>query len=204
VHNLTFGPKLLTWLRPHTSLPFVVHLEIEKPDEFVDTFAEAGSDLIVVHRDVCDDPVATIDRIRAHGVKAGVALNPDSPVSEVVDVFDQVDLLLIMSVHPGFGGQSLMPATLDKLRTARRRAQSLGLAPLIGLDGGINLETIQDCIAAGANFLAIGTAIYGDGRAAENAKALRGTIGHPGDDVELDRTARHRWSPSTVGQLDQL
>jgi ribulose-phosphate 3-epimerase len=200
VHNLTFGPKLLPCLRRHSDLPFVVHLEIENPDAFIEDFAEAGANLVIVHQDTCPDLPATVSRIHACGMKAGLALNPEDSAGKVIDLIDRVDLALVMSVQPGFGGQPLMRSTLDKVRALRNRAEGLDVSPLIGLDGGINSETIEDCVAAGANFLAIGTAIYGDGRPAENVRELRYIMRGLFEDSEPDRTVDRRQVPSTMGQ----
>jgi ribulose-phosphate 3-epimerase len=187
-------------LRRHSDLPFVVHLEIENPDAFIEDFAEAGANLVIVHQDTCPDLPATVSRIHACGMKAGLALNPEDSAGKVIDLIDRVDLALVMSVQPGFGGQPLMRSTLDKVRALRNRAEGLDVSPLIGLDGGINSETIEDCVAAGANFLAIGTAIYGDGRPAENVRELRYIMRGLFEDSEPHRTVDRRQVPSTMGQ----
>lgn len=176
VHNFAFGPKLLTCLRTHTDLPFVVHLEIDNPDDFIGDFARAGSDLIIVHRDTCLDPTATISKIHAHGVKAGIALSPEEPLHEVATFVDSVELLLVMSVYPGFGGQQFLRHTLQKVEKARALVNDLSSPPLIGMDGGVNQKTIHECVKAGADFLAIGTGIFGDGNVEENTRILRNLV----------------------------
>ncbi|MBC7262641.1 MAG: ribulose-phosphate 3-epimerase [Chloroflexi bacterium] len=173
VHNLTLGIKTLSCLRPHTKLPFVAHLEISNPDDFVADFAEAGSDMLIVQEDTCPDLAATIQRIKDYKVAVGVALNPDRPLSAVIHVLHQIDLLLIMSVFPGFGGQKFLAEVLPKVEEARRRIRDLANPPAIGLDGGINPQTIQASVRAGANFLAIGSAIYGEGSVRDNVRKLR-------------------------------
>jgi ribulose-phosphate 3-epimerase len=134
---------------------------------------------------------------------AGIALNSGDPVSDVIHLIDHVDLLLVMSVHPGFGGQPLMPATLDKVRELRRRAETLDRPPRIGLDGGINPDTIEDCVAAGANFLAMGTAIYGDRRPAENLRELRRMIRGLVEGSRLGRMAERHPTASAVREPGQ-
>ena len=173
VHNLTFGMKTIPCLKPHTTLPLIVHLEISNPDSFIADFAEAGSNMIVVQEDTCPDLAATIEKIHGYGIQAGVAVNPDRPLDTVIDFLDRIDLLLLMSVFPGFGGQQFLTWVLPKVEEARNRADALKTHPFIGLDGGINQRTIQACVNAGADFLAIGTAIYGGGSVKDNMRILR-------------------------------
>lgn len=176
VHNLTFGIKMLPCLRPHTNLPFVVHLEIDNPDDFIADFAQAGSDMIVVQEDTCPDLTATIEKIKSYNIAVGVALNPERPLDVMTHVLAQIDLLLIMSVFPGFGGQRFLPEVLPKVEEACRLVHDLESSPAIGLDGGINRQTIQAAVRAGANFLAIGSAIYAGGSVGGNLRELRRLI----------------------------
>lgn len=173
VHNLTLGIKTLPCLRPHTRLPLVAHLEISNPDDFITDFAEAGSDMIIVQEDTCPDLSATIERIRGYNIAVGLALNPDRPLSAVIGFLRQIDLLLIMSVFPGFGGQKFLAQVLPKVVEACQLVRDWENPPAIGLDGGINQQTIQAAVRAGANFLAIGSAIYGGGSVRDNLHKLR-------------------------------
>jgi len=173
VHNLTFGIKLFRDLRPHTGLPLIAHLEINNPDDFITDFAEAGSDMIIVHEDTCLDLHATVHQIRAYNVKVGVALNPDRPLDALSNLLDRMDLLLIMSVYPGSGGQEFLDRVLRKVETARRLVAGLEYAPAIGMDGGINRHTIQACIRAGADFLVLGSALFRAGKLKDNLAELR-------------------------------
>lgn len=173
VHNLTFGIKLFQDLRPHTRLPLIAHMEISNPDHFIADFAEAGSDMIIVHEDTCPDLRATMRQIRAHNVKVGVALNPDRPLDALANLLGLMDLLLIMSVDPGFGGQEFLDRVLPKVEAARRLADGLENAPAIGMDGGINCHTVQACIRAGADFLALGSALFKQGELKDNLSELR-------------------------------
>lgn len=176
VHNLTFGIKTLPCLKPHTSLPLIAHLEIRNPDHFIDDFARAGSDMIVVQEDTCPNLASTVQRIRSLGVQVGVALNPDRPLTAVADLAHQMDLLLIMSVHPGFGGQAFLAKVLPKVQAARQLVDRLDRGPAVGLDGGINSGTVQACVRAGADFLAIGSAVFHKGRIQDNIMELRSLI----------------------------
>lgn len=161
VPNITFGPTTVKALRNKTSLPFYVHLMIQNPDKYIEKFAEVGSNLLTVHAETYPNLERILDQIRQQGVKAGVALNPKTPLSSVETALDKIDLLLIMTVEPGFGGQPFLPATLPKIKEAREKARKRRINLEIGVDGGINEETAPLAVEAGANTLIAGSAIYG-------------------------------------------
>lgn len=172
VPNLTIGPAVVKALRPHTAKPFDVHLMIDPVDPFIDAFAEAGSDIITVHAEAGKHLDRTLQYIKSRGVKAGVSLNPATPPEAVSYVLDKVDLILVMSVNPGFGGQTFITSQVDKI--ARLKAM-IGDRPIeLEVDGGINPETAKQCISAGANVLVAGSAVFGTDRYVENIAALRG------------------------------
>jgi ribulose-phosphate 3-epimerase len=176
VPNLTIGPGVVKALRPHSQLPFDVHLMIAPADPFVPEFAAAGADIITVHPEAGPHLHRTLQLIKSLGKKAGVSLNPATPIESVDHVLGDIDLLLVMSVNPGFGGQSFIPVALDKLRALRKRIDASGRAIDLEVDGGINAETARAAIAAGADVLVAGTATFAGGAAAYagNIKRLRG------------------------------
>ncbi|MEM2936325.1 MAG: ribulose-phosphate 3-epimerase, partial [Candidatus Bathyarchaeia archaeon] len=153
VPNITFGPATVKALRDKTSLPFYVHLMIQNPEKYIERFAEAGSDLLTVHAETCPNLEQILGQIGQKGVKAGIALNPETPLSSIEPILNKIDLLLIMTVEPGFGGQSFLPATLPKIKEAKERAQKSRITLEIGVDGGINKETAPLAVKAGANTL---------------------------------------------------
>lgn len=178
VDNISFGPVVVDALRPHASLPFHSHLMIRQPLRYIERFAQAGSDLIVFHVEADDEPERVIDAIRQAGRKAGIALNPETPAEAVVPYLGAVDLLLVMMVHPGFGGQAFITAVLPKLALLRNEADRRGLALPIAVDGGIKLETIGAAHSAGGDVLVAGSALYGaDGRLGPVVQALRAAAG---------------------------
>jgi ribulose-phosphate 3-epimerase len=176
VPNLTIGPGVVKALRAHSRLPFDVHLMIAPVDPFVPDFAAAGADIITVHPEAGPHLHRTLQLIKALGKKAGVSLNPGTPVEAVDPVLDFVDLVLVMSVNPGFGGQSFIPSQLDKIRALRRRIDARGRIIDLEVDGGITPETAHAAIAAGADVLVAGTATFAGGPQAyaANIKRLRG------------------------------
>jgi len=181
VPNLTIGPAVVKALRPHSTLPFDVHLMIAPVDPYVGEFAAAGADIITVHPEAGPHLHRTLQLIKSLGKKAGVALNPATPVAAVEHVLDIVDLVLVMSVNPGFGGQRFIESSLDKIRELRRRIDAVserqGGRPIdLEVDGGINVETAKLAVAAGADVLVAGTATFqgGTGKYAANIAALRG------------------------------
>ena len=176
VPNLTIGPGIVSALRPHSQLVFDVHLMISPVDAFVPEFARAGADIITVHPESGPHLHRTLQLIKSLGKKAGVALNPGTPVEAALQVLDDVDLVLVMSVNPGFGGQKFIRTQLDKLRKLRAAIDRSGRAIDLEVDGGINPETARDAIEAGADVLVAGTATFagGAGAYAANIARLRG------------------------------
>jgi ribulose-phosphate 3-epimerase len=176
VPNLTIGPGVVKALRPHSQLPFDVHLMIAPADPFVPEFAAAGADIITVHPEAGPHLHRTLQLIKSLGKKAGVSLNPATPIESVDHVLGDIDLLLVMSVNPGFGGQNFIPAALDKIRALRKRIDASGRAIDLEVDGGINAETARAAVAAGADVLVAGTATFAGGAAAyaANIQRLRG------------------------------
>ena len=177
VPNLTIGPAVIEALRPHSDLPFDVHLMIDPVDPFVQPFCDAGADILTVHAEAGPDLQSTLRLIKNLGKKAGVALNPDTPASQVEEALDHVDLVLVMSVHPGFGGQSFIESQLDKLRQLRAMIDAADRTIDLEVDGGIKPETAARAIAAGADVLVAGTASFEGGpkQYAANIARLRTT-----------------------------
>ena len=177
VPNLTIGPAVVKALRPHTQKPFDVHLMISPVDPFLDAFAEAGADIITVHPEAGPHLHRTIQRIKALGKKAGVSLNPATPAKALDYVLEEVDLVLVMTVNPGFGGQKFISSQLKKIEAIAKRVAKEGLDVTIEVDGGIDPETAPQALDAGATALVAGTAVFRGGPAAyaDNIKALRGT-----------------------------
>jgi ribulose-phosphate 3-epimerase len=176
VPNLTIGPGVVKTLRPHTKKPFDVHLMISPVDNFLDAFAEAGSDIITVHPEAGPHLHRTIQRIKALGKKAGVSLNPATPAKMLDYVLEDVDLVLVMSVNPGFGGQGFIESQLRKIEAIRKQIDKLGKAIDLEVDGGVDQSNARRVIDAGADVLVAGTATFKGGaeRYAENIRGLRG------------------------------
>ena len=176
VPNVTFGPPVIKALRPLTAKPFDVHLMIVEPDALLDVFRDAGADVITVHPEAGPHLDRTCRRIRELGAKAGVALNPSTPVAVVEYMLDDVDQLLVMSVNPGFGGQSFLVSQLRKIEALRALVDRNGLDVLIEIDGGVTPDTARLCVAAGADALVAGSSVFGGGAAryADSIAALRG------------------------------
>jgi len=181
VPNLTIGPAVVKALRAHSKLVFDVHLMIAPADPYIAEFAAAGADIITVHPEAGPHLHRTIQLIKSLGKKAGVALNPATPAESIDFVLDQIDLVLVMSVNPGFGGQSFLASQLDKIRALRQRIDRAGRAVDLEVDGGINAETARQAIAAGADVLVAGTATFAGGTAhyAQNIRRLRGGSAAP-------------------------
>lgn len=161
VPNITIGPLVVKAVRKVTKKPLDVHLMIGDADRYVDDFAAAGADWITVHVEACPHLHRTVARIKEHGKKAGVVLNPATPISSLECILEEVDLVMLMSVNPGFGGQSFIPSVLDKTRQLRKRITELGLNVGIEIDGGIGPKTISKAAEAGANIFVAGSAVYG-------------------------------------------
>ena len=160
VDNLTLGPVVVGSVRAHTELPFHSHLMISRPLAYAERFAEAGSDLIVFHVEADDDPRAVIAEIERAGKRPGIAVNPETPAQAVLPFLDAVDLLLVMTVHPGWGGQAFIHDVLPKMSTLRDEIARRDLDLPIGVDGGVNLETIGAAHGAGGSVLVVGSALY--------------------------------------------
>lgn len=174
VPNLTFGVPIIAALRKHVSIPFDAHLMVEHPDVYVDGLAKAGVQYVTVHQEACPHLDSTLQHIRSAGMKCGVALNPATPVSFLSCVAAQLDMILIMSVNPGFGGQKFIPYSLDKIREARALLDSVGnTEAVVEVDGGVNADTVQAVKEAGATFLVAGSAVFGAADRAAAIAALR-------------------------------
>ncbi len=176
VPNLTIGPGVVAALRGHSTLPFDVHLMIAPVDPYIPLFATAGADILTIHPEAGPHLHRSLELIRALGKKAGVALNPATPVETVLPVLDEIDLVLVMSVNPGFGGQSFIASALAKIKALRRAIDDSGRAIDLEVDGGITPETAAAALAAGADVLVAGTATFRGGGAhyAGNIRRLRG------------------------------
>jgi ribulose-phosphate 3-epimerase len=174
VPNISVGPVVVDALRPYAALPFHSHLMISEPLRYVEVFAHAGSDLVVFHVEADGDPHETIELIHRTGRGAGLALNPETAANAVEPYLDEIDLLLVMTVHPGFGGQAFIPEVLPKLAALRAEATGRGLDLPIGVDGGVNDESIGDAYAAGGDVLVVGSGLYRhDGDLAPVVEQLR-------------------------------
>jgi ribulose-phosphate 3-epimerase len=174
VPNITIGPLIVEAIRPITQLPLDVHLMIENPDQYIKAFADAGADYITVHVEASRHLHRTIHYIKSFGVKAGVVLNPATPVESIQHIIGDVDMVLLMSVNPGFGGQKFIPEVLPKIRKVRKMAEEKGVNLEIEIDGGVNSETAKLCIEAGANVLVAGSAIYNEKDRAKAISLIRG------------------------------
>lgn len=189
VDNLTFGPVVVGAVRPATELPFHSHLMIDNPLAHVERFADAGSDLIIFHVEADDDPSAVIDAIRAAGKLPGIALNPETRADAVAPYLDRVELLLVMTVYPGWGGQAFIDSVVHKLSALAAEVRHRGLDLPIGVDGGVNLATIGRAHAAGGRILVTGSALYGaDGDLAPTVAALRAAASGVDPDPAPERT----------------
>ncbi len=174
VPNITIGPLIVEAIRPVTTLPLDVHLMIENPDQYIPQFASAGADIITVHVEACPHLHRTIQLIKENGAKAGVVLNPATPVDTIQHIIEDVDMVLLMTVNPGFGGQKFIKQVLPKIYAVSEMAKSKNLSIEIEVDGGVNKETAKLCIEAGANVLVAGSAVYNESDRAQAIKAIRG------------------------------
>ena len=176
VPNLTIGPAVVKALRPHSAKPFDVHLMVSPVDQWLEQFAEAGADIITVHPEAGPHIHRTIQAIKALGKQAGVSLNPGTPAKMLDYLIDEVDLVLVMSVNPGFGGQSFIASQLKKIEAVRKMIEKSGRDIRLEVDGGVNLETARQCVEAGADVLVAGSATFkgGPGSYAANSAALKG------------------------------
>ena len=161
VPNITMGPAIISSLRKTTKLPFDVHLMIENPDRYIESFSQAGADIITIHAEATNHLYRTIDLIKSFGQRAGVSLNPATPLVQIEDVIRHIDLLLIMTVNPGFGGQKFIASSLSKISRANKMMEGLPRKPMLEVDGGVNLQNIGDIAEAGADVIVAGAAIFG-------------------------------------------
>jgi ribulose-phosphate 3-epimerase len=160
VPNITIGPLIVEAIRPVTKLPLDVHLMIEQPDQYIEEFVRAGADIITVHVEACKHLHRTIQLIKSKGIKAGVVLNPHTPIESIQHVLDDIDMVLLMTVNPGFGGQAFIPQVLPKIKQLSDIIKEKQLPIEIEVDGGVNEETAKLCVDAGATVLVAGSAIY--------------------------------------------
>ena len=178
VPNITIGPVITEGARNAAEVPLDVHLMIEAPERYLEVFAKAGADILTVHQEACKNLAPTIARIRELGVLAGVAVNPDTPLEDVQHVLKDVDLLLVMSVHPGFGGQAYIPSSTSKVRRARQMLDGLGSDAELEVDGGIDEGNAAEVAGAGATVLVAGSAIYGHPQGpVDGVRAIRRAVG---------------------------
>lgn len=176
VPNITIGPLVVEAIRPITTLPLDVHLMIEDPDTYIPAFAKAGADIISVHVEACRHLHRTVQLIKAEGVKAGVVINPATPVESIIPILDDVDLVLLMTVNPGFGGQAFIESVLPKISQVRSLITERGLSVEVEVDGGVNPETAARCVEAGADVLVAGSAIYQQADRKKAISSIRGKL----------------------------
>lgn len=177
VPNITIGPMIVNAVRGATSLPIDVHLMIENPDRYISNFAEAGAALISVHVEACVHLNRTIQMIKGHGLRAGVALNPSTQLFSIDWILEYVDFVLIMSVNPGFGGQSFIQNSLEKIRALRRMIRDRGLSILVEIDGGVSEKTAEEISLAGADVFVAGSAVFGGKDYKKRIDSLKKKIG---------------------------
>ena len=175
VPNLTFGPPVVACVRKTTKLIFDVHLMVNNPEDLIEDFAKAGADLFTIHVETTPHLHRLLQRIKELGIKAGVALNPSTPLSTIEEVLGDLDMVLLMTVNPGFGGQKFIPAMLDKITRLRKMIDDRNLNVDIQVDGGINAITARQVVAAGANILVAGSAVYGAENMEQAIREIRGT-----------------------------
>jgi ribulose-phosphate 3-epimerase len=173
VPNITIGPPVVRSLKRVATVPLDVHLMIMEPDRYIDAFAEAGASMMSVHAEILPHLHRTIQAIKKLGKKAGVVINPSTPVVAIENVAADVDYVLVMTVNPGFGGQTFIPRSLEKIRAVRRLLDSQGNPAPIEVDGGIDLDTVESVVAAGADILVAGQAVFGGGQAEQATRELK-------------------------------
>jgi len=177
VPNFTIGPPIVAAIKKVTRLPLDVHLMMTNPDDFIPEFIEAGSNYLTVHVETCPHLHRTIQSIKERGIRAGVTLNPATPLSAVEPILPEVDLLLIMSVNPGFGGQKFIPSVMDKIKAARRMIDAKGLKVELEVDGGLRVENVGAISSAGADIFVAGSAIFGSKDYKQTISKMRQAIG---------------------------
>lgn len=174
VPNITMGPQVVSAIRPHTNLPLDVHLMIEEPDRYIADFVQAGADIVSIHVEACPHLHRSIHLIKEHGARAGVVLNPATSIETIQFVLDDVDLVLLMTVNPGFGGQTFIEGVLPKIRMLSDKIKKKGLAVEIEVDGGINRQTAKLCREAGTDVFVAGSAIFKQKDRKASIEAIRG------------------------------
>lgn len=177
VPNLTFGAPVIKKFRPHTDLPFDVHLMISNPEEYIEEYINAGANSLTIHYEAVDNPVDTLNKIRKLGIKAGISIKPNTPAEKIRPYLSLCDLILVMTVEPGFGGQTFMHNQLNKIKTIRNWLDEEKLSTILEVDGGITPETISLAAQAGATVFVAGSAVF-NGDYANNIKALKKSINH--------------------------
>ncbi len=173
VRNLTFGPPVIEKIRKYSRKPFDVHLMIKSVEQYIESYSKAGGDIITIHPETADNLDNAISKIKSLGKKVGISLNPDISLDKVLPVLKKIDLVLIMSVYPGFAGQKFIPDVLEKVKTLREKIEKENLNVEIEIDGGINIDTAKLAKKAGANVLVAGTAVYENNMVFENIKKLK-------------------------------
>jgi ribulose-phosphate 3-epimerase len=176
VPNITIGPPVVKCLRKATKLPLDCHLMIQDADRYLDAFADAGASWVSVHVEAVPHLERAVSHLAKRGIKPGVVLNPATPLAAIEEILPEVDYVLVMSVNPGFGGQSFLPASLDKIRRLRAAIQARGLRARIEVDGGIGLDNIRTVVEAGAEIIVAGTAVFGEGDPEKAARRLREAV----------------------------
>lgn len=172
VPNISFGPAIVRTVNKITALPLDTHLMIERPERYIDAFKEAGADILTVHVEACTHLHRTVEKIKELGMKSGVSLNPSTSLSTIEEILPFVDLVLIMSVNPGFGGQKFIESSIEKIKSLTRMISDAKLSTVIEVDGGIDQSTIPAVTAAGAEYLVAGNAVFGNGQIEKNFSEL--------------------------------
>ncbi|MFC1607913.1 ribulose-phosphate 3-epimerase [Candidatus Latescibacterota bacterium] len=176
VPNLSFGPNIVETVRKLTDLPLDVHLMVDNPHDMIASFANAGSDYLTIHVEVVDNVRKSLELITGHGVKPGLSLKPDAPVDAVIPYLEDIKILLVMSVFPGFGGQSFLESSYERISQIADAARSLTSSPLLSVDGGVNMDNAPHLVKAGINHLVAGSSIFRDHNAVENIRLMRVAI----------------------------
>lgn len=173
VPNITFGVKMIEDIRPHTTLPIDVHMMVQDPSFYAEKFVKAGADYVTFHIEAENNARPLLEKIKSLNAKCGIVISPDTPVSAIEDVLDICDMVLVMSVYPGFGGQKFIEDSLDKVKLLKKIKEERGLSYLIEIDGGVNKSTVSRIKNAGAEVLVAGSAVYNDGDMKENIAVLK-------------------------------
>lgn len=175
VPSISFGMPIVSSVRPKTDLFLDVHMMVTKPERYVEEFIKCGADSVTIHVEACDKVAETLQLIKSHGVKAGLAINPETPVETLLPYMEMVDMVLVMTVHPGFGGQKYIPECTDKIKEVRRLIEEKHLPVDLEIDGGVNLDNLQMNLDAGANVIVAGSAVFKND-ITKNVKAFLGTL----------------------------